>query len=70
MTTTVANIKHCVLKPRSEEQREMCEGMRMGRERQLRLRSDESEGEGEREIQASVLFLQVSLACMISSARP
>lgn len=66
MTTTVANIKRCVLKPRSEEQREMCEGMRMGRERQLRLRSDESEGE----IQASVLFLQVSLACMISSARP
>lgn len=27
----------------------MCEGMRMGRERQLRLRSDESEGEGERD---------------------
>lgn len=68
MTTTVANIKRCVLKPHSEEQREMCEGMKMGRERQLRLRSDESEGEGE--IQASVLFLQVSSACMISSARP
>lgn len=31
---------------------------------------EEGGGGGEREIQASVLFLQVSLACMISSVRP
>lgn len=30
-------------------------------------KADETE---ERDIQASLLFLQVSLACMISSARP